>query len=239
MVQNHLTQLMALTAMETPAALTADAIRDEKVKVLRSIRPLESKNVIFGQYVRNTSTQNSLPGYLEEVGVSQGSKTETFVALRLEVENWRWQGVPFLLKTGKRLPRRVTQIRVHFRRPPVQLFGGRRCNITSNELVITLQPEEGFDLGFEVKSPGDEINMQTQKLQFRYAEAFGDLPEAYETLLLDVIQGDQTLFVRADEAEAAWKLYSPLLETERPVHRYQVGSWGPVEAYRLEGPGRP
>ena len=218
MVQNHLTQLLCLTAMEVPATLDADAIRDEKVKVLRSIPPLQLQNSVFGQY----------GGYLTEAGVSHDSGTETYVALRLEVANWRWQGVPFLLRTGKRLSRRLTQIAVQFRCPPVQLFHPYKCcEITSNKLVITLQPEEGFDLHFEVKSPGQEIQMKTQRLNFRYADAFGPLPEAYETLLLDIMTGDQTLFVRGDEAEHAWKIYTPFLEQRPQLHSYQPGSWGP------------
>jgi glucose-6-phosphate 1-dehydrogenase len=159
------------------------------------------------------------------------SRTETYVALRAEIANWRWQGVPFFLRTGKRLPRRLTRITVRFRCPPVQLFHPHdHCQITANQLIITLQPDEGFDLHFEVKSPGEEIQLQTQSLHFSYADAFGPLPEAYETLLLDVLAGDQTLFVRADEAEAAWRLYSPLLEENLAVHDYPARSWGPDAA---------
>ena len=212
MVQNHLTQLLCLTAMEVPATMEADPIRDEKVKVLRSIPTLRPSNAVFGRYIVSDGLTNS---YLDEPGVSQESTTETFVALRLEVSNWRWQGVPFLLRTGKRLKRRLTQITVQFRCPPIQLFQPFGCTeIGSNRLVITLQPQEGFDLHFEVKSPGQDVQMQTQRLHFRYDEAFGRLPEAYETLLLDIMTGDQTLFVRADEAEAAWKAKSHRLNTE-------------------------
>jgi glucose-6-phosphate 1-dehydrogenase len=231
MVQNHLTQLLCLTAMEVPASMEADAIRDEKVKVLRSIPTLQPGAAVFGQYSGKNGQAN---GYLEEPGVKADSKTETFVAVRLEVANWRWQGVPFLLRTGKRLKRRLTQITVQFRCPPVQLFQPFKCHeIGSNRLVITLQPQEGFDLHFEVKSPGQEVQMQTQSLHFRYDEAFGRLPEAYETLLLDVMTGDQTLFVRSDETEAAWRLYTPLLEEQPKLYDYASGSWGPEEVNRL------
>ncbi len=234
MVQNHLTQLLCLTAMEVPASLDADAIRDEKVKVLRSIAPISSEDVVFGQYGSSRDGDNEIPGYLDEPGIAPDSRTETFVALRLEVENWRWQGVPFILRTGKRIERRLTQITVRFRCPPVHLFGaGRACSINSNELSITLQPEEGFDLHFEVKSPGQEVAMQTQRLHFRYAEAFGPLPEAYETLLLDVAVGDQTLFVRGDEVETAWRLYDPILNEEQDVHPYPAGTSGPLAAEAL------
>jgi len=218
MLQNHLTQLLCLTAMEIPATLDADSIRDEKVKVLRSIPELSFKDAVFGQY----------EGYVDEPGVAADSQTETYAEIQLEVANWRWQGVPFTLRTGKRLVRRLTQISVKFHCPPVQLFGSNRCqDIASNKLVITLQPQEGFDLHFEVKSPGQEIQLQTQRLHFRYAEAFAPLPEAYETLLLDVMTGDQTLFVRGDEAETAWKMYAPFLEAEPPLLSYPAGSWGP------------
>ena len=224
MVQNHLTQLLCLTAMEIPATLDADSVRDEKVKILKSIPPLQSEDAIFGQY----------SGYLEEPGVPPESKTETYAALRLQVANWRWQGVPFLLRTGKRLSRRLTQISVHFRCPPIQLFHPYECGeIASNKLVITLQPEEGFDLHFEVKSPGQAIRLQTQRLHFRYAETFGQLPEAYETLLLDVMTGDQTLFVRGDEAESAWRIYAPFLEHCSELHSYEAGTWGPTAAEEL------
>jgi glucose-6-phosphate 1-dehydrogenase len=224
MVQNHLTQLLCLTAMEIPATLDADSIRDEKVKVLRSIAPLKIENAIFGQY----------SGYLGEPGVPDDSNTATYAAFRLNVNNWRWQGVPFLLRTGKRLSRRLTQISVRFHCPPIQLFQPYRCGtITSNRLIMTLQPQEGFDLHFEVKSPGQEIRLQTQRLNFRYADAFGDLPEAYETLLLDVMTGDQTLFVRGDEAEHSWRIYAPFLERPLEPYRYEKGSWGPDEALAL------
>lgn len=234
MVQNHLTQLLCLIAMEVPATLEADAIRDEKVKVLRSIASIRPENVVFGQYSRSSDGRAAMPGYLEEPEVAPDSQTETFAALRLTISNWRWQGVPFFLRTGKRLNQQLTQVTVRFRCPPVQLFGSSQsCCISSNELLITLQPEEGFDLHFEVKSPGQDVVMQTQRLHFRYAEAFGPLPEAYETLLLDVADGDQTLFVRGDEVEAAWKLYDPILEEKQVIHQYPAGTSGPAAAEAL------
>ena len=238
MVQSHLTQLLTLTAMEVPATFEADALRDEKVKVLRSIAPLPHEDVVFGQYAYGRLNGQELPGYRDEPGVGPDSHTETFVALRLEVANWRWQGVPFYLRTGKRLPRRLTQITVTFRCPPVSLFHPYdRCQIHANALVLTLQPDEGFDLCFEVKTPGEDITMQTQNLHFRYAEAFGPLPDGYETLLFDVLTGDQTLFVRADEVEAAWRLYAPLLEKKLPVRPYEAARWGPKEANQLLAEG--
>lgn len=236
MVQNHLTQLLMLAAMEVPTGFDAEAIRSEKVKVLRQIEPIRQEDVVLGQYSAGQIDHREVPGYRDEPGVAPGSTTETFAALRLQVENWRWQGVPFYLCTGKRLPRRLTQIEVAFRCPPVSVFRPFfRCEIDSNVLVITLQPDEGFDLRFEVKAPGQPLNLQTQRLHFRYAEVFGRLPDAYETLLLDIITGDQTLFVHADEVEAAWRLYTPLLEHRPPALPYAAGTWGPEAAERLLG----
>ncbi len=233
-VQNHLTQLLALIAMEVPSAFEADAVRYEKIKVLRSIAPIASKDVVFGQYTRGKIDDIEVPGYLEEPGVGKDSKTETFVAMKLEIDTWRWQGVPFFVRTGKRLPKKLTQIVVTFRRPPVRVFDSLGfCQISSNMLVITLQPDEGFCLYFDVKTPGEPFEVDTFPLSFQYKEAFGQLPDAYETLLLDILTGDQTLFVHADEVEASWKLYSPLLEEGLEVYSYEAGTWGPPEAERL------
>lgn len=231
MMQNHLLQLLTLTAMEVPAAFEADAIRYEKAKVLRSIRALGPEDVVLGQYTAGHVEGQDVVGYQELEGVAPNSTTETYVAMRVQIENWRWQGVPFYLRTGKRLPKRTTQIIVTFRQPPISLFHPfRSCAVRSNELVITLQPNEGFDLRFEVKAPGEPISVRTQKLNFRYEDAFAPLPDAYETLLLDIMQGDQTLFVHADEAEGSWKLFTPLLEMGLPYSRYEAGTWGPEEA---------
>ena len=234
-VQNHLTQLLTLVAMEVPGALDADQIRNEKVKVFRAIRPITANDVVYGQYTAGTIDGEPVPAYHEEPGVPPESSTDTFAAVRVEVANWRWHGVPFYLRAGKRMARRLTQIVVTFREPPVSLFPGidRAHGITPNALVITIQPDEGFDLIFEVKAPGQAIDLQSQSLQFRYAEAFEPLPDAYETLLLDVLRGDQTLFVRSDEVEAAWQLYAPILDSRPPVTFYPAGTWGPREADRL------
>lgn len=228
MVQNHLTQLLALTAMEIPARFDAEGIRQEKIKVLRSVTPLAASDVVFGQYEADDGGE----GYLDHDGVASRSRTETYVALRLFVQNWRWQGVPFLLRTGKRLPQRLTEIAVFFRRPPVQLFGGEdACAVSQNVLRIRLQPDEGFSLGFDVKAPEEarpsHMPLSHQSLDFSYASAFGRIPDAYETLLRDLADGDQTLFVHADETEAAWRLYDPLLHMDVPLQPYPSGSWGP------------
>ncbi len=240
MVQNHLTQLLTLTAMEVPSAFEADAIRFEKVKVLRSMAPIRPDDAVFGQYTRSEKGRPALPAYREEPRVAPDSKTETYVALRLSIDSWRWQGVPFILRTGKRLPCRLSQIIITFRRPPVSVFkfsNGRTAH--PNVLTITLQPNEGFDLTFEVKTPGQPISLRTQHMDFRYADVFGALPEAYQTLLLDVLEGDQTLFVHASEAEASWQLYAPMLERRGPPDPYPAGSWGPAEARRLLGDEAP
>ncbi len=233
-VQNHLTQLVTLTAMEVPATFDANSIRTEKIKVLHSIAPIATDAVVYGQYAAGKAGRKKLVAYRDEAEVPNDSNTETFVALRLDIENWRWQGVPFFLRTGKRLPRRVTEIAITFHRPPVALFRSLDTGMpATNVLVITLQPDEGFHLSFEVKSPGQDFTLDTQRMHFRYADVFETLSGGYETLLLDIMQGDQTLFVHGDEAEAAWRLYQPLLQKGPPVHLYEAGGWGPAKADQL------
>jgi len=241
MVQNHLTQLLTLVAMEPPASLAADAIRDEKVKVLRATRqPDPETDVVFGQYDAGTVNGEAVPAYRDEPDVPDDSGTETFVGLRLGVANWRWQGVPFLLRTGKRMPTKQTRISVRFQGAPVSLFQASGepcipqeadCEARPNELIITLQPDEGFDLRFQVKAPRSTTNgtmdLDTQQLSFSYEDAFGPVPDAYETLLRDIINGDPTLFVRADEVESSWNLYEPLLKRSPPLQAYPAGTWGP------------
>jgi len=234
MVQNHLTQLLTLITMEVPVTFEPEAIRGEKAKVLRAVTPVRPEDVVCGQYTRGTADGQTVPGYRELPGVSPNSETPTFVALKLAIENWRWSGVPFYLVTGKALPSRFTQIAVTFRCPPVWLFQPLKTSCNPNVLVLTLQPDEGFDLHFQVKAPGEPLELRTQRLRYRYAEAFGSLPEAYETLITDVMAGDQTLFVRADEAEAAWRIYAPLLqEPPLPPLFYPAGTFGPPAAARL------
>jgi len=236
MVQNHLTQLMTLTAMEVPAAFEADSIRFEKVKVLRSLGSLKPESVVYGQYTDGDVEGQHVRGYRQEPGVASESRVETFVAMKLAIENWRWQGVPFYLRTGKRMPRRVTQIVIEFRQPPVALFRSMKgCRPCTNVLTIEMQPDEGFDLSFEVKSPGEPFRLQSEHMRFRYPAAFGELSEGYDTLLLDIIEGDQTLFVHADETEASWRFYASLVERPRPVQPYWAGSWGPATDALFDG----
>jgi glucose-6-phosphate 1-dehydrogenase len=234
MIQNHLTQLLTIAAMEVPGAFVAEAIRHEKVKVLQAISPIRPQDVVLGQYAAGKIAGQDVPGYLQEPGVAPNSQTETFVALRLLVENWRWHGVPFFLRTGKRLAARSSQIVVRFRRPPVSLFLPFDSRpLRANSLVITIQPDEGFDLYFQIKSPGVGVRIETSDLHFRYAEKFQPLPEAYETLIFDVLIGDTTLFVRDDWVEASWKLYTPLLANKPRVIPYAAGSWGPAQSDEL------
>ena len=234
MVQNHLTQLMALTAMEIPLAFTAEDIRYEKVKVLKSIAPLRKDDVVMGQYTEGEISGEGVVGYKQEEGVSPKSTTETFVALRMHIENWRWHGVPFYLTTGKRMKERRSEIIVTFRCPPISIFKSHGGGIKDpNVLVISVQPNEGFRISFEVKAPGTEIALKTEWMHFSYSEVFGPLPEAYHTLLVDVLEGDQTLFVSADETVASWKIYSPILLAKHKLYPYPAGSMGPQEAEQL------
>src|SRR5688572_6920022 len=192
MVQNHLTQLVTVVAMEVPVSFDAAAIQAEKLKALQSISPIDTNQVVFGQYRAWNIAGQTIPGYLEEKGVPPDSTTETFVALKMEIHNWRWRGVPFYLRTGKRLPRKITQVAVTFRPAPIQVFRSLEPgSLDANKLVITLQPSEGFALGFSVKTPGRPFSFSYRALQFDYKQAFGgELPEAYETLLRDIMIGE-------------------------------------------------
>lgn len=231
MIQNHLTQLLTLVAMEPPVDFSADAIRDEKVKVIRSIQPIHKDDVVFGQYGPGTVDGESVPGYLEDPDVPADSNTPTSVILRLRLNSWRWQGIPFFLRTGKRFPKRLTQIAVTYREPPVALFGlDNEDAVKPDVLRLELQPNEGFELYFDVKVPGQGMNLVSIPFHFSYDERFGRIPEAYETLLADVVNGDQTLFVRADEVEAAWSLYQPILDDPPRALAYEAGQWGPRES---------
>jgi glucose-6-phosphate 1-dehydrogenase len=253
MFQNHLLQLLALTAMEPPAAMTADAVRDEKVKVLRSIRWFTPEtipqNAVRAQYAAGKIKDADVPGYRNEPDVGKESQTPTYAAVRFHVDNWRWKGVPFYVRSGKRLPKRVSEIAVHFQAPPHLMFGGPGAgdDLEPNVLVMRVQPNEGVSLNFEVKVPGaavaltQHVEVAPVDMDFSYSEAFGETAApAYETLLLDVMIGEMTLFTRSDEVEAAWRLIDPLLEywekhPANPMPTYAAGSWGPSEADQLIG----
>ncbi|MFQ5522756.1 MAG: glucose-6-phosphate dehydrogenase [Acidimicrobiia bacterium] len=240
MVQNHLTQVMALVAMEPPITFGADHIRNEKVKVVEAVAPIDPNKVVFGQYSAGTVDGSPVPGYREEKGVPEDSNTPTFIDVELEVDTWRWQGVPFRLRTGKRLARRLTEVAVTFRLPPLCIFHGRHddCVIEPDTLLMTLQPDEGFTLHFNVKAPGQDLALDTQALRFSYGDAYRTLPDAYQTLILDIMEGDQTLFVRSDEAEDSWRLWEPLLEVGRKPLPYPAGTWGPAAPTRFADLGK-
>jgi glucose-6-phosphate 1-dehydrogenase len=240
-LQNHVLQLLTLVAMEPPARFEADDVRDEKVKVLHSMKPLERatmhRHVVRAQYLAGSVGETLVPGYLEEDGVAADSRTDAYVALALEVENWRWAGVPFFLRTGKRLPGRVTQIDIIFKQPPFALFHRMPHHQTCpNILTLRIQPDEGISIQFGSKVPGPDIDVHPVRMDFFYSSSFGVAPrEAYERLLLDAMVGDSTLFARRDEVEAAWEICTPILDywddsTTPAPETYAAGTWGPVEA---------
>jgi len=234
MLQNHLAQLLSLVAMEVPPLMDAESVRYEKAKVLRSIAPLSKSDVVFGQYAGGEIGGTAVDGYLNEDGVPRDSRTETFAALRVYIQNWRWQGVPFYLRTGKRLGRRLTRIGVQFKESPVCMFEKNGvCKVSHNVLTITLQPDEGFSLYMDVKEPGSISELRRFPLTFRHRDHFGPLPEAYETLLLDVLRGDQTLFVHSHEVIRSWKVFDPVLSLDHTIHPYASGSFGPAAAEKF------
>lgn len=247
MVQNHLLQVLSLIAMEPPANLNADSIRDEKLKVLKALRPINLSNInestVRGQYTAGFVKGEEVPGYLEEEGANTRSRTETFVAIKADIDNWRWAGVPFYLRTGKRLPTKVSEVVIYFKRQPHNLFGDSFQNLPPNKLVIRLQPDEGVEITVMNKVPGltssGSMDLQKSKLDLSFSEAFSEerIPDAYEKLLLEVMLGNQALFVRRDEVEQAWNWVDSILEawkhTNEPPEPYQAGTWGPVDSIGL------
>jgi glucose-6-phosphate 1-dehydrogenase len=242
MVQSHLLQMLTLVAMEPPPILDAEALRDEKVKVLRSIRPIPPRAVhahaFRAQYTRGQVNGKSVPGYLEEEGVDPHSTTETYAALKLYIDNWRWRGVPFYIRTGKRLPEGMSMVSIRFRHPPQQLFRETPIEqLEPNWLLLGIQPCESLRLEVQTKREGLELRATTTQLDATYCESESTRLGAYEALLLDVMHGDQSLFLRYDEVEWAWRAVDPVLKLwaqERDfIHTYPAGSWGPEEASRL------
>jgi glucose-6-phosphate 1-dehydrogenase len=241
MVQNHMLQVLSLIAMEPPVSLEAESVRDEKVKLLKSIRPITpddvAQQVVRGQYLTGTVAGESRPGYRQEPKVKPDSNVETYVALKLFIDNWRWSGVPFYLRTGKNLPMSASEVRIQFRPTPNVLFAAR-CgnNVDANALTLRLQPNEGISLRFNGKVPGTELDVRPVRMHFSYDAEFGAYtPEAYERLLLEAIAGDATLFIRRDEVEAAWQIVDSIRNgwnsqplTEREF--YAAGTWGPMTA---------
>ena len=238
MVQNHLTQLLTLVAMGVPTRFSAEAIRHEKIKVLQSLRPLNKDDVVYGQYTAGEIRGAPIPAYLASEAVPSDSPTETFAALSVYVDTWRWQGVPFYLRTGKCMPHKTTQIAIRFRPAPVSFFRSLGVDQDTHDVMtITLQPNEGFAFYLDIKKPGSPLSLERIPLCFGYEEHFRTaLPDAYETLLLDVLEGDQTLFVHADEVEASWSFYASLLEKPPKAYPYAAGTWGPSEADMLAIP---
>ena len=240
MLQNHLLQVAALTAMEPPSSLEPAAIRNEILKVLQSLRPISREEVaqvaIRGQYVSSSIKGKAIPGYREEEGVGAGSLTETFAALKFYIDNWRWGGVPFYIRTGKRLPTRVSEVVIHFKPTPHFLFSGNKLHQAGNQLVIRIQPDEGILLKFGMKTPGAGFEVQNVNMDFHYSDLSNQrIPSAYERLIYDSIKGDATLFPRTEEVLVAWKFLTPVIEAwknehEVPLHGYPAGSWGPREA---------
>jgi len=235
-VQNHALQMLALLAMEPPASFAAEAIRDEKAKLLQAVRPANPRNTVRGQYTAGKTDGEEVPGYRLEPGVAPDSQTETFVALRLDIANWRWAGVPIYLRTGKHLPKRATEVELAFKEEPIDYLGGAAF-LHSNHLTLHIQPDEGITFEFLAKEPGPELKAKEVAMDFSYDEAFMVAPaEAYERLIHDVMENDQTLFVREDAVERAWAIVQPLLDQPPPVTFYPAGTWGPPEADLLVAP---
>jgi glucose-6-phosphate 1-dehydrogenase len=242
-VQNHVLQILSLFLMEPPTSFHPEAIRDEKVKLLRAVRPLDTAadiaaNAVRGQYTRGGTREDLMPGYREEHGVDPLSSTETFVALRLDIQNWRWHGVPVYVRTGKRLPRRVTEVAMQFHRPPqLPLFPGTSSDLEPDTLVVRVQPDEGLSLHFGAKVPGHAFRVQKASMDFSYESFDQEAIDAYERVILDALIGDPTLFIRADEVGRSWRIVDPVLQQwaqERtPIPLYQAATWGPTEAAAL------
>ncbi len=241
MLQNHLMQLFAITAMEAPNSLDADSIRSEKTKVLQATHIADANNLeqsaVRAQYGEGWMKGQPVKGYRQEEGVNPNSTTPTFVALKLEIDNWRWKGVPFYLRTGKRMPKKVTEISIHFREVPLLIFQSAAQQTSPNVLTMRIQPNEGISLKFEAKTPGADLRTRTVNMDFSYGSSFGmATADAYHRLLLDCMLGDQTLFTRADEVEAAWNIVMPLINAwEAPsdpdlMPQYEAGTWQPTEA---------
>jgi glucose-6-phosphate 1-dehydrogenase len=242
-VQNHVLQVLALALMEPPASFDAEAVRNEKVKLLQAIRLPTHRDIdelaVRGQYTRGGTRDQLMPGYREEHGVDPLSRTETYAAMRLDVDNWRWAGVPFYVRTGKRLPSRVTEVALQFQRPPhLPIPGEQLTELQPDALILRIQPDEGIALRFGAKVPGHSFRVRSASMDFSYDKTFREeSPEAYERLLLDALIGDTTLFIRSDEVEQCWRIVDPIIERwasdTSPIPTYEAASWGPADANRL------
>jgi glucose-6-phosphate 1-dehydrogenase len=237
-IQNHVFQVLSLLTMEPPSSFQPEAIRDEKAKVFYAMQPLDPSSMVRGQYTGGRVNGEQVPGYREEEGVSPGSNTETYAAIQLCIDNWRWAGVPFYLRTGKRLPRRETEVLVSFKDVPICFFSETGIEeLPANHLTIGIQPDEEITFAFLAKVPGPEIQVKPVRMDFSYGESFMVQPaEAYERLLHDALDGDHTLFARGDSVERAWTVVQPVLDSMPPVRAYPAGTWGPPEADALIAP---
>ncbi len=244
MFQNHLLQMLALAAMEPPSSFEASAVREEKVKLVKCIQPFNlkelEKSIVRGQYTAGEINGEKVPGYLEEPNIPGDSKTETYACAKFMIDNWRWKGTPFYLRSGKRLSQRLSEISIVFKSVPHSIFTPMQPeDLGPNVLTLTVQPKEGMNLAIQAKQPGPKLCMGTLGLNFRYSDLFGgDLPDAYEHLLLDAMCGDQTLFIRSDMIQQSWELFTPVLKAwesdpDIPLHPYPAGSWGPDAAENI------
>jgi glucose-6-phosphate 1-dehydrogenase len=243
MIQNHMLQLLTLVAMEPPVAFEADAVRDEKVKVLHAIRPIPRGEIdqwtVRGQYAGGAVGGRPVAGYREEASVDLDSVTETFVALKLFIDDWRWADVPFYIRSGKRLPKRATEIAIVYKSPPLRLFRQAGDGVEPNVLSLRIQPDEGITMNVRAKLPGQVMDLRAVQMDFDYGATFAvSSPEAYERLLLDAMLGDSTLFIRRDEVEASWAFVDPIIDAwlatgVARLPAYAAGTWGPVEADAL------
>lgn len=247
MIQNHLLQVLGLVAMEPPASVKADALRNETLKVFQSLRPIEldqvAETVLRGQYLHARVKGQNVLGYREEAGVSPESRTETFVALKTQIDNWRWADVPFYIRTGKRLPTRVTEVAIHFRPTPHRLFTAHGGDFDHNVLILRIQPDDGILLKFGMKIPGTGFEIKQVNMDFHYSDLSDRwIPSAYERLLLDAMHGDQALYIHGDATETCWQYLMPILNVwasnpDFPLYGYPAGSWGPLEADSLIAEG--
>jgi glucose-6-phosphate 1-dehydrogenase len=242
MFQNHMLQLLALVGMEPPAQLDAESVRDEKYKLLKSVRPLKvediNKKIIKGQYKEGIVHGEKVKAYRDEKNVDPKSQRDTYVAAKIYIDNWRWSGVPFYLRSGKRLKSKNSQISIHFKEVPFSIFSKNKLKPHKNVLTLNIQPNEGFSLNLQAKQPGSKLCLNDLNMDFRYSEFFDfDPPEAYERLFLDVILNDQTLFVRSDAMETSWQIIDNILNewdtNPKILNFYKAGSWGPEIAERL------
>lgn len=244
-VQNHVLQVLALALMEPPASFESEGLRNEKVKLLQAIRLPTDRDIaeaaVRGQYTRGGTREELMAGYREEVGVDPLSRTETYAAMRLNVDNWRWAGVPFYVRTGKRLPARLTEVALQFQRPPhLPIPTDQLTGLEADALILRIQPNEGISLRFGAKVPGHSFRVRTATMEFSYGQTFAEeSPEAYERLLLDALIGDASLFIRSDEVQQCWRIVDPIIECwekdKSPIPTYEAASWGPTDADRLIG----